>query len=166
MKLNDSPQEGHRASNNWSLLISLEQDSNASCVSRERIDRRAKHTLLSVPDTERAELSDDIEFSERPPGVLSSPNVRSRLWQVSDEVDVVALLIWPFRHGDDELPASHVDEDRNRDEGIGHCRQDPRLIRSHETATPIDDDLRRKCRRQAQRLNVAALTLTRHRGEI
>jgi hypothetical protein len=75
MKLNDSPQEGHRASNNRSLLISLEHDSNTSGVSGERIHRRAKHTLVSVPDTERAELSDDIEFSERPPGVLSSPNV-------------------------------------------------------------------------------------------
>src|ERR1700722_6456503 len=100
-KLKDLPQEGHRASNNWSLLISLEQDSNTSGVSGERIHRRAKHTLLSVPDAERAELSDDIEFSERPPGVLSSPNVGGRLGQVSGEVDVVATLIRPFRHGDD-----------------------------------------------------------------
>src|SRR6202035_3483000 len=146
------PQEGRRASNNRSLLSSLQQDSNTSGVSGERIHRRAKHTLLSVPDTERAELPDDIKLSERPPGVLSSPNVGSRLRQVSDEVDVVALLIRPFRHGDGELPASHFDDDRNRIEGLGHCRQDPRLIRSYETATPIDNHLRRKCRRQAQRL--------------
>src|ERR1700733_15968104 len=113
MKLNDSPQEGHRASNNWSLLISLEQDSNTSGVSGERIHRRAKHTLLSVPDTERAELSDDIEFSERPPGVLSSPNVGSRLRQVSDEGDGAARLIRPFRQCDGELPASHLAAGQN-----------------------------------------------------
>jgi hypothetical protein len=163
MKLNGLLQEGRHASNNRSLLNSLQQDSDTSGVSREGIHRRAKHTLLSVPDTERAELSDDIKFSERPPRVLSSPNAGSRLRQISDEADVVALLIRPFRHGDGELPASHVDDDRNRGAGLGHCRQDPRLIRTYETATPIDDHLRRKWRRQAQRLNVAALTLARHR---
>ncbi len=67
MKLNDLPQGGRRASDNRSLLSSLQQDGDTSGVSGERIHRRAKHTLLSVPDTERAELSDDIEFSERPP---------------------------------------------------------------------------------------------------
>jgi hypothetical protein len=58
MKLNGLPQGGRRASDNRSLLSSLQQDGDTSGVARERIHRRAKHTLLSVPDTERAELSD------------------------------------------------------------------------------------------------------------
>src|SRR5258708_22213115 len=45
MKLNGLPQERRRASNNRSLLISLEQDSNTSDISGERIHRRSKHTL-------------------------------------------------------------------------------------------------------------------------
>jgi hypothetical protein len=109
MKLNGLPQERRRASNNRSLLISLEQDSNTSGISGERIHRRSKHTLSSIPNAERAELPDDIEFSERPSGVLSALHVGIRLRQVGDEVDVVSLAILPFRHADGEHSSSHFD---------------------------------------------------------
>ena len=75
MTLNGLAQKGCRASNNRSLLNSLQQDGDTSGVARERIHRRAILTLLSAPDTERAELPDDIKLRERPPGVLAPPYV-------------------------------------------------------------------------------------------
>src|SRR5258706_11651701 len=104
-----------------------------------------------------------MEFWKRPSGFLWGLHVGSRLRQVADEVDVASFGILSFRQADGEQAASHFDADRNCVQRLGNGRQDAALIGSYKAATPVDDHLRRKCRRQAQGLNVLLLTPDRGR---
>src|SRR6266404_3653528 len=138
-------QGDRRASRNRSLLSSLQQDGHVRRVSRERIQRRSKHALLSVPDAERAELPDDIEFPERPSRVLSAPDRSDCLRQVSGEVHIVPRAILALRYRHRELSTDNFDADRDSIEGLGDGSQDAALIGSRKATASIDHHLRRKC---------------------